>query len=189
MNSRRPPRDFLPGVANLFRTAPDLSQDFEANIDIFDQYERLRQLQSLQRRNRQSHAPQTTPQTAPRVADDNGNNNPRNYDGADTDRDSEDDDNDSRHDGDGDAIYDLNSQVPFPKEDSQHKEIQKLLSMPEIDIPPEQRKNTPAAMSCKLMAHQRVSLTWMTQQEEDQHKKGGLLAGIYEIQTLLDRCI
>ncbi|KAI1645923.1 SNF2 family N-terminal domain-containing protein [Daldinia loculata] len=58
----------------------------------------------------------------------------------------------------------------------QEKEIQNFLTMPEIDISPEQRKSTPASMSCTLMEHQKVCLTWLIQQEEDIHKKGGILA-------------
>ncbi|RYP46642.1 hypothetical protein DL768_007187 [Monosporascus sp. mg162] len=58
----------------------------------------------------------------------------------------------------------------------QEEDIQRLLSLPDIDIPSSQRKETPRAMSCALMEHQRVCLTWMIQQEQDSHKKGGLLA-------------
>lgn len=93
---------------------------------------------------------------------------------------------DDRDDHDGtmygamrDAMRDVMYQESDALSESQHKEIQKLLTMPEIEIPKKQRKDTPAAMSCKLMEHQRVSLCWMTQQEQDQHKKGGLLAGAY----------
>lgn len=57
-------------------------------------------------------------------------------------------------------------------------DIQKLLLLPEIDIPPEQRKKTPRQMSCELMEHQKVCLTWLIQQEQDNHKRGGLLAGM-----------
>ncbi|RYP61070.1 hypothetical protein DL770_009854 [Monosporascus sp. CRB-9-2] len=58
----------------------------------------------------------------------------------------------------------------------EQEDIQRLLSLPDIDIPSAQRKETPRAMSCALMEHQRVCLTWMIQQEQDSHKKGGLLA-------------
>ncbi|ROW15882.1 hypothetical protein VPNG_02557 [Cytospora leucostoma] len=57
-----------------------------------------------------------------------------------------------------------------------HEDVQKLLILPEIDIPRERRKQTPRGMSCQLMEHQKVCLTWLLQQEEDKHKKGGLLA-------------
>ncbi|KAI6085770.1 SNF2 family N-terminal domain-containing protein [Hypoxylon rubiginosum] len=145
-------RDLLPSLGNLFRTAPDLIQDFEANADSFDQHERMRQLQAHQRH--QPHQPpgpapqtHTAPQVTPRVL------------------------NDSRN-----ASSSRKNTATNALSESQHKEIQKLLTMPEIEIPKKQRKDTPAAMSCKLMEHQRVSLCWMTQQEQDQHKKGGLLA-------------
>lgn len=57
-------------------------------------------------------------------------------------------------------------------------DIRKLLKMPEIEIPPEQRSNTPREMSCKLMEHQKVALKWLKDQEKDRHKRGGLLAGM-----------
>jgi hypothetical protein len=61
-----------------------------------------------------------------------------------------------------------------------HENVQKLLVLPDIDIPPRLRKETPRQMaeSCKLMEHQKVCLTWLVRQEEDKHKKGGLLAGM-----------
>lgn len=60
-----------------------------------------------------------------------------------------------------------------------HEDIQKLLILPDIYYPPEQRKQTPRQMinSCLLMEHQKVCLTWLLRQEEDKDKKGGLLAG------------
>lgn len=59
-----------------------------------------------------------------------------------------------------------------------HENVQKLLVLPDIDVPPQLRKETPRQMaeSCKLMEHQKVCLTWLVRQEEDKHKKGGLLA-------------
>ncbi|XXG99387.1 G protein-coupled receptor gpr1 [Hypoxylon texense] len=177
LSSQTPSRDLLPDIVSLFGNGSDLFRDFQAHTNTFDQYRRLIRDQDFRRNNRQSQALQTTPRKAHRPARSNGNNNSRNYDGASTDGDDDGDDSDGSYDdGDG-AIYDPNGPSAFSMlKDSQHKEIQKLLSMPEIDIAPGQRKNTPAAMSCKLLPHQRVSLTWMTQQELDQHKKGGLLA-------------
>lgn len=66
------------------------------------------------------------------------------------------------------------SESPGPQEKA---DIQNLLSLPEIDIPEDHRKQTPPAMSCKLLEHQKVCLTWLMRQEQDPHKKGGLLAG------------
>ncbi|KAI1800388.1 SNF2 family N-terminal domain-containing protein [Daldinia bambusicola] len=88
------------------------------------------------------------------------------------------DDDDDSDDGSDDSA-DLGRYV-YPdlakSEEMQQKELDNLLSMPEIDIPPEQRQGTPAAMSCTLMEHQKVCLTWLIQQEEDVHKRGGILA-------------
>lgn len=60
------------------------------------------------------------------------------------------------------------------------EDIRKLLKMPEIEIPPEQRADTPMQMSCKLMEHQKVALKWLKDQEKNRHKRGGLLAGTCE---------
>ena len=63
---------------------------------------------------------------------------------------------------------------PGPQEKA---DIENLLSLPKIDIPKDQRKQTSPAMSCELLEHQKVCLTWLIRQEQDPHKKGGLLAG------------
>ncbi|KAI1775418.1 hypothetical protein F4818DRAFT_441514 [Hypoxylon cercidicola] len=197
MGSAPPIRNSMPKVVNLFRTVPDLIQSFSENAEAFDQYRYMRQSQlvsSPQSRGRPSLPTRTRPQTARHVPNDSDNDTDRDSDG-----DDDDDDDDSQYDGDDGAMYGAmhraNSDVPFPAlKDSQHKEIQKLLSMPEIDIPKELRKNTPAAMSCELFEHQRISLTWMRQQEEDPVKKGGLLADtmglgktIQAVALILDR--
>ncbi|KUI71446.1 hypothetical protein VM1G_07023 [Cytospora mali] len=59
-----------------------------------------------------------------------------------------------------------------------HEDVQKLLVLPDIDIPPYERRQTPRQMSgsCRLMEHQKVCLTWLLNQEKDGHKKGGILA-------------
>lgn len=59
----------------------------------------------------------------------------------------------------------------------QNENLQQLLILPPVAIPPEQRLQTPYKMSCTLMEHQKVCLTWLTQQEEDASMKGGILAG------------
>lgn len=56
-------------------------------------------------------------------------------------------------------------------------DIRKLLKMPAIEIPPEERANTPFQMSCRLMEHQKVALKWLKDQENNRYKRGGLLAG------------
>lgn len=69
--------------------------------------------------------------------------------------------------------------APQIAQENHDKDIQKLLNLPDIYYPPEQRKQTPRQMtnSCLLMEHQKVCLTWLLRQEEDKDKKGGLLAG------------
>jgi hypothetical protein len=46
---------------------------------------------------------------------------------------------------------------------------------PHDEIPPEQRQQTPRAMSSKLMEHQKLGLTWLMKMEEGS-AKGGILA-------------
>jgi hypothetical protein len=46
---------------------------------------------------------------------------------------------------------------------------------PHDEIPPEGRQQTPQAMSCKLMEHQKLGLTWLMKMEEGS-AKGGILA-------------
>lgn len=52
-----------------------------------------------------------------------------------------------------------------------------LLDLPEVDISEHERIETPRAMVCELLAHQRVGLTWLIRQEEDPNKRGSILAG------------
>lgn len=60
-----------------------------------------------------------------------------------------------------------------------HEDISRLLKMPDIEIPPEERAVTPRQMSCRLMEHQKVALKWLKDQENNKHKRGGLLAGLF----------
>ncbi|KAK8079289.1 hypothetical protein PG994_003096 [Apiospora phragmitis] len=53
--------------------------------------------------------------------------------------------------------------------------LQNFLSVPEHEIAREKRLDTPMQMSCQLMEHQRVGLTWLVKQEKGV-MKGGLLA-------------
>lgn len=57
------------------------------------------------------------------------------------------------------------------------EELDNLLNniRPDEDLPPELRQNTPFAMSRPLMAHQKLGLTWLKQQEEGSNK-GCILA-------------
>lgn len=77
-------------------------------------------------------------------------------------------------------------QVPSPQQsqDGGHQDnVQNLLVLPELDIPPHQRKQTPKQMSCTLLEHQKIGLTWLIEQEKDRQKKGGLLAGSSQTQA------
>ncbi|KAL1873175.1 hypothetical protein Daus18300_003994 [Diaporthe australafricana] len=62
------------------------------------------------------------------------------------------------------------------QDDGHRDDIQNLLVLSEVDIPPHLRKQTPTQMSCTLMEHQKIGLTWLIEQEMDPKKKGGLLA-------------
>lgn len=59
------------------------------------------------------------------------------------------------------------------------KHLLKLLRIPDVDIPPDARIDTPLQMACQLMEHQKVALQWLKDQEKDKHKRGGLLAGMF----------
>ena len=57
------------------------------------------------------------------------------------------------------------------------EDIQQLLSniRPDMDLPEEERGQTPAAMKYSLYAHQQLALKWMSDMEEGTNK-GGILA-------------
>lgn len=65
----------------------------------------------------------------------------------------------------------VDNQVPA------RQDVGSFLSLPENEIPLAERMGAPVAMNCRLMPHQMCGLTWMVRQEEDDEKKGGLLAG------------
>lgn len=73
--------------------------------------------------------------------------------------------------------------LAFAQLDASQKEAReqliKLLRIPDVDIPPDERIGTPLQMACQLMEHQKVALQWLKDQEDDKYKRGGLLAGIY----------
>lgn len=52
-----------------------------------------------------------------------------------------------------------------------------LLLLPEVNIPEDERLPTPRALTCNLLPHQRVGLTWLIRQEQDPNKRGSILAG------------
>ncbi|KAI8960796.1 SNF2 family N-terminal domain-containing protein [Daldinia sp. FL1419] len=167
MNPAKFAGNILPEIGSGFKTARDMYEEFQLSAHDFD-YVQSQQSQPFPPLYSQPHgkylpfAGLPPPAASRRL-------NPR------RDDDSDDDDDD---DGGSDNSIGRgrNAYLNFAKPDETQKEIQNLLTMPEIDIPPEQRKGTPAAMSCTLMEHQKVCLTWLVQQEEDVHKKGGILA-------------
>ena len=67
------------------------------------------------------------------------------------------------------------------QDDGHRDDVQNLLVLSEVNIPPRQRKQTPKQMSCDLTEHQKIGLTWLLEQEKDRKKKGGLLAGMSHI--------
>jgi hypothetical protein len=67
------------------------------------------------------------------------------------------------------------------QDDGHRDDVQNLLVLSEVNIPPRQRKQTPKQMSCDLTEHQKIGLTWLLEQEKDRKKKGGLLAGMSDI--------
>lgn len=67
------------------------------------------------------------------------------------------------------------------QDDCRQDDVQNLLVLSEVNIPPRQRKKTPNQMSCALTEHQKIGLTWLLEQENDRKKKGGLLAGMSHI--------
>lgn len=69
----------------------------------------------------------------------------------------------------------LGSQAAQQSQANVRANLQNLLSVNEHEIALENRLNTPIQMSCELMPHQRVGLTWLVKQEKSD-KKGALLA-------------
>lgn len=69
------------------------------------------------------------------------------------------------------------SQLPNMHRPHATEELNMLLKLPDIDMPPEDRAKTPVQMSITLMEHQKVALKWLKEQENNPSKKGGLLAG------------
>ncbi|KAI1142039.1 hypothetical protein F5Y05DRAFT_213007 [Hypoxylon sp. FL0543] len=161
MGSGTPTRDLLPDVADLLRTAPELVQDFQTSMSDIDAT-RFPQPQP-----EPEPEPEPQPETQPRRPRSSPiapQRNPR---------------------GRGDLVNDGASSsvgggraLPRPQAsaESQNQHLQKFLKLPEIEIPRDKRMSKPPGMSCELLEHQKVGLTWLVQQEEDQHKKGGILA-------------
>lgn len=84
-------------------------------------------------------------------------------------------------DADGNALSSrlvnfLDDYVHDPRKTEE--EIQQLLSniRPDMEIPEEERGQTPEAMKYPLYPHQQLALRWMTGMEENENFKGGILA-------------
>ncbi|KAI0852732.1 SNF2 family N-terminal domain-containing protein [Daldinia vernicosa] len=164
MNQTRSFGDSPPVAANAFRTAREMHQGSESSASALDQ------AQPRQSQQYQDYHPSELIPTGPFTL-----GGPLYL----TDimqRLFPDDDDDYDDDSDDNANHGRNTYPHLAKSGEQEKELQNFLTMPEIDISPEQRMSTPASMSCTLMEHQKVCLTWLIQQEEDVHKKGGILA-------------
>ncbi|KAI1453390.1 SNF2 family N-terminal domain-containing protein [Annulohypoxylon moriforme] len=184
MGSDRPAEDFLPDVSNMLRRAPELASEYQTSMSAFDQAraDHLKQPDQSQQPYQPSlpDALQLQPHPTSQYLDPppyvphlptpaSGNSD-------DHDDDDDDDQDDEEDDGRRDPTLDLlPMQVPQVPE-HERQAVQHLLQLPEIDIPPEQRKATPIEMSCSLMDHQKVCLTWLMEQENDPNKKGGILA-------------
>ncbi|KAI0161836.1 SNF2 family N-terminal domain-containing protein [Hypoxylon sp. FL1284] len=179
MSSGRSARDLMSGLADLFRPALDLFREFEANADVFDQYTALRSLPFREQPSPATHAAPRALSSPRLLADENVNSSSRDDDpdshtDSDTDSYSAVDDSDEESDG---ADHGLMREMTPANGESDRQDIHKLItSMPDIEIAKDRRRHTPAAMNCQLMPHQRICLTWMRQQEEDENKNGGLLA-------------
>ncbi|KAI1211110.1 SNF2 family N-terminal domain-containing protein [Annulohypoxylon truncatum] len=192
MASDRPAEDFLPDVSNMLRRAPELVSEYQTSMGAFDQ-SRLgqpKQHGESQQPYQPDHPelpelPQLQPQQLLRHLDPNFAARPPtpfSANSVDHDDYNGDDDQDDEPDysqlGDDDSHPDPLWHLQNAQEHEPHERqaVQHLLRLPEIDIPPEQRKATPVAMSCTLMDHQKVCLSWLMEQEDDPNKRGGILA-------------
>lgn len=67
-------------------------------------------------------------------------------------------------------------QAEVPHDDARGQ-TNALLRLPEVNIPEDERLETPRGLTCELLPHQRVGLTWLIRQEQDPNKRGSILAG------------
>lgn len=67
-------------------------------------------------------------------------------------------------------------QAEVPPDDARGQ-TNALLRLPEVNIPEDERLETPRGLTCELLPHQRVGLTWLIRQEQDPNKRGSILAG------------
>ncbi|KAI0128171.1 hypothetical protein F4776DRAFT_198360 [Hypoxylon sp. NC0597] len=150
MNSCTPTRDLRPEVEGLFRTAPEVVQYFDESMSEINRW-RFPQPQLQQPLS-------NLPPFNTRRPELPGGGHSDNY---------------VVHS----AVRSKNT-LPQPQGSNQprRQDLQKLLKLPEINFSPDQRKGTPFAMSCRLLEHQKVGLTWLIKQEEDRAKLGGILA-------------
>lgn len=80
----------------------------------------------------------------------------------------------ARENGD---VQDLPEDQHAVPHDDARGQTNALLHLPEVDIPEGERLETPRGLTCELLPHQRVGLTWLIRQEQDPNKRGSILAG------------
>lgn len=142
-----PAQQLMPTMVQLLRRAPDLVADFGSVAIAHDHVCWFLRHRSNPH-HRQTPGSQSTAFTDP-------------------DQDAE-----NSHNADGSS----NELVEAASRMKQQEVIRALTNLPEVNIEPADRLQTPAAMTCELMPHQKLCLTWLVRQEESE-SRGGLLAG------------
>lgn len=89
----------------------------------------------------------------------------------------EDSNSNNNHQSQSNASDRVAAMSPYAHEPEAQQDVQSLLAIPSIDIPPHERKQTPIQLQYPLYEYQKVCLTWLVQQEEDDTKRGSILAG------------
>lgn len=104
---------------------------------------------------------------------------------------SAEDDDGNRHiqraRGNSDVQDMLEDQHELPHDDARGQ-TNALLHLPEVNIPEGERLETPRGLTCELLPHQRVGLTWLIRQEQDPSKRGSILAGKETSDLVLYNC-
>lgn len=169
ISSGQAAEDFIPFVSKLLKRAPELVLKFKNMTETLNHLSvhRQRCLAADRLLVPRSHPPHVSPGSSalePFSVEDNSHPDLS-------------EDNDVSNPSEDDKFSCLGVQSA---QKDHHENLQKLLVLPDIDIPPHLRRETPRQMaaSCRLMEHQKVCLTWLLRQEEDKYKQGGLLAGI-----------
>ncbi|OTB00375.1 hypothetical protein M426DRAFT_26607 [Hypoxylon sp. CI-4A] len=176
MKSESPAHDLLPMVSNALRRAPELIQEYEQSMEALNEdRSQQRELLPPQSQPKLKHEPQSQSQSQSQPPPHLHHQIPiRPHTTTQQPIPLGDNNNDEMNNG---LAQPKNGQAHSHESDSNHhQEIRQLLKMPAIKLRPEQRRNTPVAMACKLMEHQKVCLTWLMDQEEFPEKRGGILA-------------